>query len=112
MRVLFDAIEQSFEINDIYGVISDLYAGSSSDFILCHTCGFRSEKSSTFYDLQLPVNNEFENVQNDSVEKAMFENSKTTLLTGDNAYFCERCDKKVDASKGTKMDKLPKILTL
>jgi ubiquitin C-terminal hydrolase len=58
------------------------------------------------------VNNEFENIQNDSVEKAMFENSKTTLLSGDNAYMCPKCNKKVDASKGTKMNKLPKILTL
>ena len=35
----------------------------------------------------------------------MFENSKTTLLTGDNAYMCPTCNKKVDASKGQKMNK-------
>lgn len=51
MRVLFDAIEQSFEINDIYGVISDLYAGQTTNFIKCHECGYKSERKETFYDL-------------------------------------------------------------
>jgi len=35
MRVLFDAIEQSFEQNNIYGVIEDLYMGIGSGFIKC-----------------------------------------------------------------------------
>jgi hypothetical protein len=35
MRVLFDAIEQSFEINQIYGAVEDIYAGESIDYIHC-----------------------------------------------------------------------------
>lgn len=35
MRVLFDAIEQSFEVNDVYGAVEELYAGSVSDYIHC-----------------------------------------------------------------------------
>ena len=61
-RVLFDAIEQSFEINDIYGVISDLYEGVGTDFVKCEECGYQSQIQSKFYDLQLTVRNEFENV--------------------------------------------------
>jgi ubiquitin C-terminal hydrolase len=60
----------------------------------------------------LPVKNEFEGISNDSIEKAIYENSKSETLTGDNAYSCSGCDKKVTASKGTHLDKLPKILTL
>jgi hypothetical protein len=42
MRVLFDAIEQSFEINNIYGVVEDLYMGEGSDFLRCHQWGYTS----------------------------------------------------------------------
>ena len=62
MRVLFDAIEQSFEINNTYGVVEDIYSGEGSDFIRCLECGYRSDRATKFYDLQLPVRNEFENV--------------------------------------------------
>jgi hypothetical protein len=62
MRVLFDAVEQSFEINEIYGVVEELYSGSGTDYIKCLECGYRSEKPTKFYDLQLAVKNEFENV--------------------------------------------------
>lgn len=62
MRVLFDAIEQSFEINNIYGVVEDIYSGEGTDFIKCLECGYKSERFTKFYDLQLPIKNEFENV--------------------------------------------------
>lgn len=69
MRVLFDAIEQSFEINGIYGVVEDLYMGEGLDFLRCHSCGYSSQKKTKFYDLQLPVKNEFEQTPpNGSIE--------------------------------------------
>lgn len=40
MRVLFDAIEQSFEQNSIFGVIEDLFMGLGSGFIECKECNY------------------------------------------------------------------------
>lgn len=37
---------------------------------------------------------------------------KGDLLEGANAYFCERCDKKVDTVKRMCIKKLPKILCI
>lgn len=51
MRVLLDAIEQSFEINNIYGVVEDIYSGEGIDFIKCLECGYTSERNTKFYDL-------------------------------------------------------------
>ena len=51
MRVLFDAIEQSFEQSNIYGVIEDLYAGAGGDFLKCHECDYSSDRPNKFYDL-------------------------------------------------------------
>jgi ubiquitin C-terminal hydrolase len=58
------------------------------------------------------VKDEFAGNSNDSIEKAIYFNSKAEILEGDNAYACSGCNKKVTASKGTHLDKLPKILTL
>jgi len=37
---------------------------------------------------------------------------KPELLSGDNAYFCSQCQKKVSADKGIKLVRGPKILTI
>ena len=37
---------------------------------------------------------------------------KPELLNGDNQYFCEQCQKKVDAEKGLKLTKCPPILVI
>lgn len=37
---------------------------------------------------------------------------KPEILSGDNAYFCSVCDRKVTAEKGIKLIKGPKILTI
>ena len=60
MRVLFDAIEKSFEQNNIFGVIEDLYMGVGSGFVKCQECGYLSKQEHRFCDLQLPIMNEFE----------------------------------------------------
>ena len=113
MRVLFDAIEQSFEVNNIYGVIDDLYMGVEENYIKCHDCGYTSKRDAKFCDLQLPIKNEFEQTEaNDSIERAIFKYLCPTILEGDNAYECSGCDKKVTASKGARLQRLPKILTL
>lgn len=113
MRVLFDAIEQSFELNDIFGVVEDLYMGEGKDFLRCHSCGYSSNNKTKFYDLQLPVKNEFDNSPpNGSIEQALFGYLKPEILQGDNAYQCSGCGQKVTASKGVGLERLPKILTL
>jgi hypothetical protein len=43
-------------------VVEDIYSGEGTDFIRCLECGYKSERITKFYDLQLPVKNEFENV--------------------------------------------------
>jgi hypothetical protein len=65
---LFDAIEQSFEQNGIFGVIGELYEGFSTGFVKCLTCAYESHRDSKFFDLQLTVKNDFDNEYNSSIE--------------------------------------------
>ena len=117
MRVLFDAVEQSFEINSIFGVIENLYMGEYESYIKCHACNYQSKNNAKFCDLQLAIKNEFgatpaEKEPVDSIERALYRYMLPDLLEGDNAYRCPGCNNLVTASKGIRLKRLPKILTL
>lgn len=88
---LFDAIEQSFEQNGIYGVVGELYEGYSTGFVKCLTCAYESHSDSKFFDLQLTVKNEFDNEYNSSIEQALKNFLKVETLDGDNKYECPTC---------------------
>jgi len=64
-------------------------------------------------DLTLPIKNEFgTGVLNSSVEMAIENYLKPELLSGSNQYFCETCNKKVDADRGVKLTKLPPLFDI
>lgn len=46
-------------------------------------------------DLSLTVKSEFDNVYNESLEKALKHYLKPDYLTDDNLYMCENCQEKV-----------------
>ena len=58
------------------------------------------------------IKNQFENIYNESVQKALQAKLKPEYLKGSEQYFCEQCNGKVDAEKGSKFVKFPKMLCL
>ena len=109
-RVLFDAIEESVKGTDSENMISSLYEGMMTDYVKCNSCENESKRSDRFLDLSLTVRNDFEQIKNDSIEKALLNYIKPELLSGGNQYMCDICAHKVDAAKGLKIDKFPYIL--
>lgn len=93
--------------------MTDFYEGLSQSYVKCHECGYESTQHDRFQDLSLPIRNEFgTGVINSSVEMALENYIKPELLSGENAYYCSQCQKKVSADKGIKLVKGPKILTI
>ena len=120
-RVLFEAIELSFflsntetnkEKEDNNNFVKKLYQGKTKSIIRCCECGYKSFNEDTFMDLSLPIMNMFENIYNKSLDMAFMNFIKPESLEGDNQYFCEKCNKKVNAEKYTSFDTFPKILFL
>ena len=118
-RVLFEAIELSFFLsnNDINednenNFLKKLYQGKTNSIIRCCECGYKSFNTDTFMDLSLPITNMFEGIYNKSLEMAFMNFIKPEKLEGDNQYFCEKCNKKVNAEKYTSFEYFPKILFL
>ncbi|OMJ81023.1 hypothetical protein SteCoe_18584 [Stentor coeruleus] len=111
-RVLFEAIEKSGKENNQIKFIQNMYEGKYADYVNCLACGNESTREDKFLDLSLTINNKFENIYNDSVEKAIKNYVKPENLSGTNQYNCENCKQKQDALKGLKIKELPYILVL
>ncbi|EAR89618.2 ubiquitin carboxy-terminal hydrolase (macronuclear) [Tetrahymena thermophila SB210] len=111
-RVLFDAIEQSFDNNKESQWIRDLYEGQTENFVFCKQCKTDSIRNDNFLDLQLIIRSDFDDILNNSIEKCMKHFVKSVELQQDNQYFCEKCNQKVDAIKGVRFKALPPILML
>ena len=111
-RVLFEALNTTFEGTAQATLISDLYDGLYVDRLHCCSCQFNSDKEVKFNDISLTLKDEFAGVLNNSLEKALAFYLGIERLEGDNKYQCSACDQKVDAEKGFKLSKLPKILCL
>ncbi|KAL4502326.1 hypothetical protein ABPG72_011913 [Tetrahymena utriculariae] len=111
-RVLFDAIEQSFDNNKESQWVRDLYEGQTENFVFCKQCKTDSIRNDNFLDLQLIIRSDFDDILNNSIEKCMKHFVKSVELQQDNQYFCEKCNQKVDAIKGVRFKALPPILML
>jgi ubiquitin carboxyl-terminal hydrolase 47 len=84
-----------------------------ASYVKCEECGRESLNEMSFMDLSLPIKNEFgTGVLNSSLEMALENYIKPERLDGGNQYFCEICNKKVNAEKGLKLTKCPPNLVI
>ena len=87
-------------------MIQNVFGGSFASEIICLDCPHRSIRKEDF----LAVNLQIQNKTNLHESLQSFINSET--LTGNNAYLCERCDKKVSAKKRTTLGVLPNVMVV
>jgi ubiquitin C-terminal hydrolase len=100
LRVLFDSLSSSNL------PINDLYEGTMRDYVICTQCKRVGGRKDNFLDLQLVIQNAKH--LDEALDNFQFEE----ILDGSNQYFCEQCNKKVDAKKGLKILSVPDVLTL
>lgn len=72
--------------------------------MICKGCPHKYERSEPFLQLSISVKNQ------KSIQQSLNTFIQGEMLEGDNAYLCEKCDKKVDTLKRTCIKKLPKYL--
>lgn len=111
-RVLFDAIEQSFQlVGEQCTKIKELYEGQLQSYVKCSECGYESLNTDHYLDLSLAIKCDGGQISR-SLHKALSNFIKPEELNGNNQYQCSECNKKVDAVKGLKIKSLPNILTI
>lgn len=109
-RILFEAMEISFQNSEGFEKLNNLFQGESLNYVRCKECPYESMRIEKWLDLQMTIENKFENISNDRIEQALQTYLKPELLIEGNQYNCEECGKKVDAEKGVRFFKLPEVM--
>jgi ubiquitin carboxyl-terminal hydrolase 36/42 len=109
MKLLLSSLDKSNQPVDSHShVITELFSGSSANFIQCHHCQRISKKIDVFEGLDININ------RASALSLALDDFFSSEILTGENAYACSHCERKTEASKYLRLvgDKLPNILTV
>lgn len=77
-----------------------------SNELICKGCPHYSEREELFLAVSLQVKNK------KNINESLASFIEGEMLEGDNAYQCDKCDKKVPTLKRTCIKKLPNILIL
>ena len=101
-----DKIEQNIKGTDNEKYLKSIFGGSFAQELIWKGCPHRSSREEQY----LSVNIEIKNKSNILEGLDLFIQGK--MLEGDNTYYCERCDKKIDALKRCCITKLPNWLVL
>lgn len=99
-RVLFDALEESFKGTAAENIIDNLYAGELIDYIRCIDVDYSSERTDKFLDFSLAMVPFGSDKTLHSLTECIETFLRPEILDGENKYYAEKYDKKVDAIKG------------
>ncbi|MCL4118408.1 UNVERIFIED_CONTAM: hypothetical protein GTU68_037864, partial [Idotea baltica] len=105
-NILVESINEALKALGENQILNKILGGSFSDQKICKTCPHRYSREEAFTVISIDIRN-YSNLY-DSLEQYV----KGDLLEGDNAYLCEKCDKKVDTVKRICLKKLPPILAI
>jgi len=111
-RVLFDALEETFKGTAVENIIDDLYAGQLIDYLRCLDVDYQSERVDKFLDFSLAIVPFGSDKPMHSLTECIEMYLRPEILDGDNKYYAEKYDQKVDAIKGLKFGKLPQIMSV
>lgn len=103
-NLLMDRIEASIKGTESADLVKRNFGGVISHEIICKGCPHLSEREEPFFALSLAVKNK------KTIEQCLQAMINGDLLEGDNAYYCEQCQKKVNAVKRMCLKKLPNQL--
>jgi len=111
LRKLFEAMEITFKHGNLQDTkatpVNTLYEGTLKDYIKCtEQPNHERVRFDPFMDILLSIRNV------NSLEEALDLYTEAEILDGENQWFCERCDKKVRADKGLRLNTAPLFLTL
>jgi ubiquitin carboxyl-terminal hydrolase 9/24 len=85
-------------------IIRRSFGGLLSNELICRDCPHQSSREELFLALPLQVKNKR------SIYEGLQTMTEGEMLEGDNAYFCEKCEKKVSTLMRMCIKRLPNVL--
>jgi len=86
--------------------IHQVFGGLLNSTVVCSKCGYQSIREEYFRELHCEID------RCRSVHAALSNFTKPEYLSGSNKYHCQRCNRKVDASKRYSIRQAPNVLTI
>ena len=99
--ILMDQLELGLKSTSNPFLIKNLFMGTLSNEIIGKECPHKSENNEPLLALILNVKN------HKNILDSLKDYIKGDILEGENAYFCEKCEKKVKALRRTSIKVLP-----
>jgi ubiquitin carboxyl-terminal hydrolase 9/24 len=103
-NTLIDKIENHIKDSPYQNLFKHFFGFTVSDEFICKGCPHYSERNVYSQSIQLQVLNK------KSIVESLKSYVEGELLEGDNAYHCDKCDKKVNALKRQCIKTLPRVL--
>jgi ubiquitin carboxyl-terminal hydrolase 9/24 len=85
-------------------VIKNLFQGVFANEFICKDCPHYSEREEPFLAISLQVKNKH------SIKESLDSFVEGEMLEGDNAYYCEKCEKKINTLKRCCVKRMPNVL--
>ena len=105
-NLLMDRLKNKLKDTSQKYLIKNHFDGILSNELICKGCPHYSEREESFLTVSLQVKNK------NSIQKSLESFIEGEMLEGENAYHCEKCDKKVTTLKRICFKKLPNHLIL
>jgi ubiquitin carboxyl-terminal hydrolase 9/24 len=103
---LTDQLDSQLKKKGKIEVFQKTFSGMFTDQIICKDCPHHYERKEPFWSLQLNVKSSH------TLQEALQQFVKGEVLEKDNAYFCEKCNEKRDATKRMCIKSLPESLVI
>ncbi|KAF8511943.1 cysteine proteinase [Hysterangium stoloniferum] len=91
-------------VSSLKTLLADQFEGKQTYGTMCKKCQHRSERDSDFLELEINIE------ANGRLEDRIKAYLQSEELTGDNKYYCTKCDGLQDAIRYTKLRRLPPVL--
>ena len=104
--MLLDKFENLMKGEKEEKTVKNLLQGAYANEFICKDCPHYSEKEEPFLAIMLQVKNKH------SIKESLDSFVEGEMLEGDNAYYCEKCEKKINTLKRCCIKRMPNVLIL
>jgi len=104
LSLLLDRLEETVKTTERQDFIKDLFGGSFANQITSKDCSHSYNSEEAFIGVNLVVKDKKD------IQESLDSFIQEQTLAGDDAYFCEKCKKKVRAVKQVSFKNLPQYL--
>ena len=95
-----------FEGSRITTPLDAIFGGTTFNAVKCSECSNITSKVEPFLDLSLEIS------KSRTLQGALASHFGAEVLTGENMFFCSPCNKNVDATRATRIERPPLALSL